>query len=178
MADENIDDDLPVSAQLQNNRKAPNPLVPVIIMLVAMPAIIFAVMYFVVIPMHPNYKIAKTDAEKVALAQDKHSASSEEEKFEAVAFEQVTANIGNAPGRFVRVTFTVEGRDEEFRQIVQAHEARIVDAVLSKLGALTIHDIDQPGLKDLVKDDLVSSINRKLPKPVVEELYFSEFITQ
>lgn len=177
MADENLEE-LPSAENIQSSGKAPNPWIPLIATLVLMPAITAAVAIFVVIPKMPGYKSAAAD-ERRADAAEAHAKPRSELKVEKVEFDRIVANIGGAGGtRYVRSSFTVEGTDAEFKQIVENNAARVEDAALSVLQSLTMTDIDQPGLKNIVRSDMIRGINTALPKPIVEDLFFSEFVIQ
>jgi len=98
-----------------------------------------------------------------------------------VKFENVVANLlGSQKTRFVKVSFTVEGAedDEEFSTVINENKTKLIDGALSILGALTVAELDEPGMKNIVRSDLVNNFNQILGKPIVAGLYFSEFVIQ
>ena len=97
----------------------------------------------------------------------------------SVKFENVVANLAGAmKTRFVKVSFTVEGEDPDFKETVTANKAKLIDSALGILGGMTVADLDEPGVKNVVRSDLVDAFNQILPKPIIKGLYFSEFVIQ
>lgn len=181
MADEkdNVEELPSVADQLQAGKKAPSPWLPVIVMCVLMPALTAALFIFWVFPNDPNYELAKSEKDKVALAQQKHQVMGTDAAFTHIEFDSITANLaGSRQTRFIRVKFTLSGRDSEFKDIVDKNKSRVTDATLSVLNTLHVSDTDEPGLINKVRSMLVNEINRSLPRGVVEELTFSDFVTQ
>jgi flagellar FliL protein len=96
-----------------------------------------------------------------------------------VKFDNVVANLsGTLKSRFVKVSFTIEGDDEEFKSKIEPNKAKIIDSALGILGALTVSELDEPGMKNIVRNDLIDAFNQSLEKPIVKRLYFSEFVIQ
>jgi flagellar FliL protein len=96
-----------------------------------------------------------------------------------VKFETVVANLsGTLKSRFVKVSFSIEGDSDDFKSQIDPNKDKIIDSALGVLGALTVSELDQPGMKNIVRSDLIDAFNQTLAKPIVKRLYFSEFVIQ
>lgn len=97
----------------------------------------------------------------------------------AYAFDNIVANLsGSLKSRYIKVSFSVEGSHEHFAEIMEGNKARLIDATLSVLSSLTVADLEAPGVKNVVRSDLINSFHTALQGRVVENLYFSEFVVQ
>lgn len=96
-----------------------------------------------------------------------------------VKFENIVANLsGSMKTRFVKVSFSIEGEGDDFQETINSNKTKLIDSALSILGALTVTELDEPGMKNIVRSDLINSFNQVLGHPVVKGLYFSEFVIQ
>lgn len=96
-----------------------------------------------------------------------------------VKFENVVANLsGSMKTRFVKVSFTIEGEDDDFKDVIKENKTKLIDNALGILGAMTVAELDEPGIKNIMRSDLVNGFNQVLGKNVVKNLYFSEFVIQ
>ncbi len=94
-------------------------------------------------------------------------------------FKGIIANISGAlQSRYIKVSFTVSGDDPALAEEVVANQAKMVDATLGILSALTLNDLEQPGIKNIVRSDLLGAYEAILHTRLVKELYFSEFVIQ
>ena len=96
-----------------------------------------------------------------------------------VKFDNVVANLlGSQKTRFVKVSFSIEGEEDDFKKTIEENRNKLIDSALGILGALTVAELDEPGMKNIIRSDLVNSFNQVLGKPMVKGLYFSEFVIQ
>ncbi len=184
--------------------KSGNPWIPVIVVAVLCPLLSFAVIQFLVLPkMEQSLSglVSKLDADQgdagashygdartqETPVKEKKESSKEhkkegEEGTEAqrqYEFKGVIANISGAlQSRYIRVSFTVEGDDPDLASIVADNKAKLVDATLGILSSLTLNDLEQPGIKNILKSDLLGSYESVLHSKIIKELYFSEFVVQ
>jgi len=104
------------------------------------------------------------------------------ERGEAVAhyeFNNVVANLrGSMNSRYIQVSFTVESKVLDFEHYMDVNKAKILDATISVLSNLTMQDLDEPGIKNIVRSDLLNSFGSALHANVIDNLYFSEFVVQ
>lgn len=175
MADENIDD-MPLAAAGEK-ASTPNPLIPLIVAVVLSIGGAFALFMFVIEP-----AMAKNISEQVT----GHSPQHEEEAIKSLEnmgryeVNEVTTNLAGLSQKYIRVSFTLEGSNPHFKDVVEKNHARVMDAVLSVLQSLSVQEARQAGIKNIVGGALVGAINKSLePAPhVVEGVYFTEFVIQ
>lgn len=188
MADEAVED-LP-----EAGGKAPNPLIPVLAIVIILPVINFLMTNFMIIP-GMKTALAETivesgitaeglgaDGEPNSSAAPAESADGDGYVSEGGAtyeFDGIIANLaGSMRSRYVKVTFTVEGSDPEFTATMEKNRTKLIDAAIGVLSALTIQDLEDAGIKNVIRNDLIGAFESALRKRVVDALYFSEFVVQ
>ena len=120
---------------------------------------------------------ANESASEPATSEEKKSGKEETEA--SYEFKDVVANLSGAMrSRYIKVSFTLEGKGEAFADLMKENEAKIRDATLAVLSDLTIQDLEEPGVKNIIRNNILTSINQALKSSVVEQLYFSEFVVQ
>jgi flagellar FliL protein len=93
--------------------------------------------------------------------------------------KDVVANLSGAMrSRYIKVSFTLEGKAKNFPELMKTNEAKIRDATLAVLSDLTIQDLEEPGVKNVVRGNILQALNQALRGSVVDQLYFSEFVVQ
>jgi flagellar FliL protein len=93
--------------------------------------------------------------------------------------KDVVANLSGAMrSRYIKVSFTLEGKAKGFPEVMKTNEAKIRDATLAVLSDLTIQDLEEPGVKNVVRGNILQALNQALHGSVVDQLYFSEFVVQ
>jgi len=176
MAEENVDD-MPLANAEGGKSSKQNPLIPVVILLVVALAGSWALSKFVLAPMvYAKQEHAGGEGE-----QAEKEAVMKLQSMQSFEFNEITTNLGGgSTPRYVRVSFTLEGTNPNFLDVVQAGKPRINDAALSVLQSLSVQEAQQTGIKNIVASDLVSRINTALQPapPVVEKIYFTEFVIQ
>lgn len=190
MAADNIQD-LPSPAGKANS--GGNPLIPILLVIILLPVLTFLMMEYFIIPRL-----------KTVLSQELGNSASREGATEAgpggggaghgsngghgaegregadtYKLENVVANLsGSLKSRYVKVSFTLEGHHPAFHEIVQHNEAKLVDTTLGILSTLTLSDLEEPGVKNVLRSDLPNAFESALNGKVIEQLYFSEFVVQ
>lgn len=94
-------------------------------------------------------------------------------------FQDIVANLtGALHSRYIKVSFTVEGKDPDFVHKVEASKSKLIDATIGVLSALSVADLDGSGVKNVVKNNLLTAFELALNSDLIEKLYFSEFLIQ
>lgn len=162
-------------------------LIPIVTIL-AVPLVMVLMWEFYMMP--SLKKLAKqggapteeTHEEQVeAPAAEGKEASAKGEHGEGLTYEikDIVANLSGAMrSRYIKVSFTIEGKSKAFPETMKVNEAKIRDATLAVLSDLTIQDLEEPGVKNIVRNNIIDSINQALRGSEVQQLYFSEFVVQ
>ena len=177
---------------------------PVIAMLVLMPAISYAMTQFVLIP---KVRAVASETEAIAGAgkgagkgeakgghgkeAEKGGHGKEAEKgghgkegadskgkFNA-DFESVVVNLSGTMGtRYLKTSFTLLSTNPDFKKIVEENKKQLLDVATTVLGSRTMADLELPGAKNVVRNDLIANFNQVLNSDLVEQIFFSDFVVQ
>lgn len=197
--------------------KAPNPLIPVIAVVVLMPAITFAMINFLLLPKIRGIVLEQKATEHAEGGEkaDAHGAKpaaghgakpasahgAKEEKKEAKGghgkeakgggggggaggafsydFENVVVNLAGTMGtRYLKTTFTVLSDNPEIKTIIDENKKQLLDVASGVLSTRTLADLEQPGAKNVVRNDLVANLNQALKSDAITQIYFSDFVVQ
>jgi flagellar FliL protein len=94
-------------------------------------------------------------------------------------FTNIVSNLaGSMKSRYVKVSFTAYSSSAELEHIVGKNKAKLLDSALGVLSGLTIADLESPGVKNKIRNELIFAFETTLGGRVIEEVYFSEFVIQ
>ena len=176
-------------------KKSGNPLMPVIAVVVLVPALCYAVMDFVIIPkiktsLGAPAAPAKADAHGAKKKSDPHAAKSGghgggghgavDAPAEGVApFGSIIVNLaGSNNSRLLKATFSVKSEDPNIADIIKENLPSLRDAANTIMSSQTINSQDISSGRDLIRKSLVSQFNRILGGEVIDTIYFDEFVVQ
>lgn len=161
---------------------------PVIAVLVLVPALSYAMAEFVLFPkLEHRLEALGTAGESAAHAGtdshgggNGHPASGEKsEPTHSYEFTKIVSNLaGSMRTRYIQVSFTAYSSDPELETKVDASKAKLLDSAHSVLSTLSLADLENPGIKNRVRNDLVFAFESVMKARVIEEIYFSEFVIQ
>lgn len=182
--------------------KAPSPFVPIIAVCVLMPAISFATTQYLLLP---KIRGAVLEQKTIVHAAKEEAGKGEGKKGEAKkgeakkgehgkeekgggetsggAFsydlENIVVNLSGAMGtRYLKTSFTVLSENPELKKLIDENKKQLLDVALTVLGARSMADLEQPGAKNVVRNDLMAHFNQALKSDLVTQIYFSEFVVQ
>jgi len=163
--------------------KAPNPWPPVIAVIVLMPVISFAMTQFVLIPRIQSTVALQTAAAGGATtkpaADAKADASKEGKPSFSYQFDDVVVNLSGAMGtKYLKASFSLFSSNPDLQKIITDNKPHLLDVALNVLSSKSMGDLEAPGSKNLVRNDLIANFNQALNSEVIEQLYFSEFVVQ
>ena len=199
MADNSEVEDLPAAAPAKAKGGG---MLPVILVVVLLPVLSFAMTEFFLIPRVKGELQAALGAEdghdahaaKPAKKKDSHGGGhggghgkggGEPEGVSHAAngqtvvdFGTLKTNLSQPSSTLIIVKFSVRGSDGHFADEILGNKDALTDATLKILSLLTRVDTQTPGIQNLVRNDLIASFNDILGAPLVENLYFTDFVTQ
>lgn len=108
-----------------------------------------------------------------------HAAKSSHisEKSVLVPMDAFILNLAD-PGRFLKLTLQMEVDNPEDGKIIDEKKPQLRDAVITLISSKSADDIQTAEGKMRLKDELVLRANQVAGKPVVKNIYFTEFIMQ
>jgi flagellar protein FliL len=152
---------------------------PLIIMVVLMPALAYAMTTFVLVPrLQKGLGIsAAAPASGTTGAKPKKEVAAT--KTESIPMNKLLVNVAGTMGaRYLLVSLSVAGSGSDFKAQMDAHDAQLRDMAQSVLATKTLADLEKPGARNLIRNELLSGFNNILGDGTVEEIYFPEFAIQ
>lgn len=93
-------------------------------------------------------------------------------------FDTMKTNLANPSTTLIIVKFSIQGSDPHFLATIDQYQVQLTDATLKVLSLLTRIDTQSPGIQNVVKNDLIARFNQVLGRNLVEDLFFTDFVTQ
>ena len=94
--------------------------------------------------------------------------------------ENLVLNPSGSNGtRFLMAAVAAEVKDEKVKEEMAGRDAELRDAALRILGVRTVEQLADMALRDVLKKELVDSLNARLAsKTAVKRIYFPQFVIQ
>jgi flagellar FliL protein len=153
---------------------------PLIVMVVLMPALAFAMTNFVIVPKLQKGLGATPTTATVTSADGKtKKEGAPVAKKESVPVNKLLVNVAGTMGaRYLLVSLSVVGSGADFRAQIEAHDAQLRDMAQSTLATKTLADLEKPTARNMIRNELIAGFNNILGDGSVEEIYFPEFAIQ
>jgi flagellar FliL protein len=149
---------------------------PLIVTMVLMPALAFGVAQFVILP-----QLQKGLGIKAAGGETASSAKKEggDAKEESVLMSKLLVNVADTMGaRYLLVSLSVVGTTTDFKQKMADHDAQLRDMACGDLATKTLADLEKPGERNAIRNELITGFNNILGDSVVQQIYLTEFAIQ
>jgi flagellar FliL protein len=161
--------------------------IPLMVNILLMPVIAYGVTTFVLIP-----KLQGGKTEAVAVTPEAPAGGGEHGAAEANSGKtgvrgkvsaplggKVLVNVaGTAGTRYLVANITLVGKRADLKAMVDTNDAELRDAASSILSGKTITDLEKPGMRNIIRAELISAFNDILGKDTVNEIYLTEFAVQ
>ena len=154
---------------------------PLILNIVLMPAIAYALTVFVLIP---KIQGGKTHSDGSASASEEggaHGGGSKGSKAKITVplAGKVLVNVsGTAGTRYLVANMTLVGKSADLKAKIDENDPQLRDAAMSILGGKTISDLEKPGMRNIIRAELIAAFNDIVGKEAVNDIYFTEFAIQ
>jgi len=100
-------------------------------------------------------------------------------KYSVPLSKKTLVNVSGTMGtRYLLAEFILVGNNAALKTQVEKHDAELRDAAASALASKTITDLEKPGIRNLVRSELMTIFNSILGKGSVAEIYLTEFAIQ
>lgn len=94
-------------------------------------------------------------------------------------FENVVVNLAGTMGtRYLKTSFTALSENPDVKTIIDENKKQLLDVTLNVLSTRTLADLEQPGAKNVVRNDLMANLNQALKSDLITQIYFSDFVIQ
>jgi len=179
-------DDTAEAPQAASNAAAPSggfkAWLPLIVMVVLMPALAYAMTSFVIVPKLQkglgggSAAAASSPAGEGGAKKEKGAAAV---KKESVPMNKLLVNVAGTMGaRYLLVSLSIVGSSANFKEQLDAHDAQLRDMAQSALATKTLADLEKPTARNMIRNELIAGFNNILGDGSVEEIYFPEFAIQ
>lgn len=178
---------------------------PLIVTIVAMPALAFATTKFIILPKIQSAMGAPAGAAAHAASESEGGEASEGGHGEAApaaesgghgassgghgggggkgkataSLNKMIVNVAGTLGtRYLVASVTLVGSGADFKTKVDDHRDQLLDVATGTLGNKTIADLEKPGSRNEVRAELLSVFNGVLGANSVREIYITEMAIQ
>lgn len=163
--------------------KGANPWIPLIANIVLMPAIAYALTTFVLIPKLSGGKSAHAEPAAETESAGAHGAPAKpgpgKNRVAVPLSGKVLVNVaGTAGTRYLVASITLVGKAADFKENVERNDPQLRDTASSILSSKTLSDVDKPGMRNIIRAELISAFNDILGKESVTDIYLTEFAVQ
>lgn len=109
-----------------------------------------------------------------------HGKGKEGAKAEAsYDFDNVVVNLSGSMGtRFLKASFTTLGSNPKLPEVMAEKKKQLLDVAINVLSARSLADLESPGAKNVVRNELMANFNQALKSDLVEQIYFTDFVVQ
>lgn len=171
-------------------------MLPLIANVVLMPVLAYAMTAYVLVPKLAKKTGANSGAAASQAAQtENHGAAAESKgetahgaagdtgngkaKISVPLGKKTLVNVSGTMGtRYLLAEFVLVGSGANFKEAVEKNDAELRDAAASCLSVKSISDLEKPGIRNLIRSELITIFNSILGKGAVTELYLTEFAIQ
>jgi len=96
-----------------------------------------------------------------------------------MTLDAFVVNLAGSRGeRYLKTTLSVELRNEKALEAVTPLTACMRDAIIGVLSSQTMDDLETPGAKDALKQQIVTKLNEVIGSPLVVNVYYQDFVMQ
>ncbi|HUA39693.1 MAG TPA: flagellar basal body-associated FliL family protein [Candidatus Sulfopaludibacter sp.] len=150
---------------------------PPILIVALMPLLAFGMTQFVLLP-QIRQGLGITAPLKLA-AESKSKKENSKAKPITVTMSKILVNVAGTMGaRYLLVSLAAAGTDVDFKDKMQANDAQLRDIAGSTLSTKTLADLEKPGERNLIRNELITGFNNILGDSTVQDIYFTEFAIQ
>ena len=142
-----------------------------------MPALAFGVAQFVILPqLQKGLGIKPAPGAEASAAAKKSPGDA---KQESVIMSKLLVNVADTMGaRYLLVSLSVVGNTSDFKQKMADHDAQLRDMACGDLATKTLADLEKPGERNVIRNELITGFNNILGDSEVQEIYLTEFAIQ
>jgi len=173
-------------------------MLPLLVTIVLMPVLAFAMTHFVLVPKLQTALTASAattghagEGDATGEAPEDHGEAAPEGHGDGeakpaakgakalVPLPKVIVNVKDTQAtRYLMSSYTLVGRGEEFKTLIESNLEQVRDVAATVLSMKSIQDLEKPDIRNVIKSELISTINTALGKPAVKEIYITDFAIQ
>ena len=172
-----------IPATISAPGKAGGSMLPLVAVIVLVPALCFGVTELLLVPRLKASIGAQEESGTSGAKADsngkKQPAKRGKPGEHTSEFGATIVNLtGTGGSRYLRTNFFIASSDPMIDDIIKRNETSLRDVAIGVLSGQSLAGLDAPGGRNLVRNELITQFNRTLGGEVVEQIYFSEFVVQ
>ena len=152
---------------------------PLLVTLLAMPALAYAMTTMVLVPRLQKglgISSAATATDAAGAGPTKEGSAGVKQ---TVPMTKLLVNVAGTLGsRYLLVSLSIVGKGEDFQAKMAEKDAQLRDMAMGALRIKTIADLEKPQAANLIRAELISGFNNILGAPLVQEMFITEFAIQ
>lgn len=148
---------------------------PAIVTIILMPVLAFCTTQFLLLP-----KLQKTLGGGGAPAEEsQQTKKAEKTPRQTVQLNKVLVNVAGSVGtRYLMANYTLVGTAPDFKDRIESNRDMLLDLAAGVMSTKTISDLEKPGARNLIRNELMSVFNNALGANLIKEIYITEFAIQ
>lgn len=148
---------------------------PAIITIILMPVLAFCTTQFLLLP-----KLQKALGSGAATHEEAGpDKKADKTPKQTVQLNKVLVNVAGSVGtRYLVANYTLVGTAPDFKDRIEANRDMLLDLAAGVMSTKTISDLEKPGARNLIRNELISVFNNALGANLVKEIYITEFAIQ
>jgi flagellar FliL protein len=163
------------------------PWLPLVVALVAMPALAYATTRLVLLPnLQRALSQPASGSTPGSASEPSSSAGAEGGKTAApektkvmVSLSKMLVNVAGTMGtRYLMTSVTLVGNSADFKTKIEDNKDQLMDLATGALSSKTISDLEKPGVRNVIRAELMTVFNNALGGSVVQEIYIPEMAIQ
>jgi len=163
------------------------PWLPLLVVVLTMPALAFAMTHFVLVPklqravgeVKPEAAVAaEPGAEAKSGGKPGEKTGAEKAKV-TVSLSKMLVNVAGTMGtRYLMTSVTLVGTTADFKDKIEENKDQLMDLATGTLSGKTISDLEKPGARNVIRAELMTVFNNALGGPLVHDIYITELAIQ
>ncbi|HUD49576.1 MAG TPA: flagellar basal body-associated FliL family protein [Candidatus Baltobacteraceae bacterium] len=161
------------------------PWLPLVVALLTMPALAYATTMFVLLPKIQRALVPSaagsspaSDTSASPGAEAGGAATPAKTKVN-VALSKMLVNVAGTMGtRYLMTSVTLVGNNADFKNKIDENKDQLMDLATGALSSKTISDLEKPGVRNVIRAELMTLFNNALGGPAVQDIYITELAIQ
>lgn len=151
---------------------------PLLVAVVLMPALSYVTTTFVLLPqLRAAAGAGPAASGHGAAAAESHGVEPGKPK-QTFPLNKVLVNISGQHQRYLIANYTLVGTAPDFKTRMEENKDQLLDLATGIMSTKSINDLEKPGIRNLIRSELLAAFNNALGGNVIKEIYITEFAIQ
>lgn len=156
---------------------------PLIVTILLMPVLAYVTTNYMIIPkLEKTLGVSPQSAEGAESGKDAGESGDKGVNLknkQTFQLNKILVNVAGSVGtRYLLGSYTLVGTAPDFKSKIEANKDQLLDIAASIMSTKTISDLEKPGARNLIRNELISAFNNALGANLIKEIYITEFAIQ